>query len=134
MQVYYFTRTGKSENIANQIAQSKGVTANRITDNKDWSGKINFVKAGAAAAKKEVYPVDFEPLDGSGELIVVFPMWAGTFPPAIRGFLQDVKGTKITGVLTTAVTSLKPAEQELFHAYYEVKGKDTNAPKALLNS
>ncbi len=132
MQVYYFTRTGKSENIANQIAQSKGITANKITDNKDWSGKLNFIKAGAAAAKKEIYPVEFEALDGSGELIVVFPMWAGTMPPAIRGFLQEVKDTKIIAVLSTAAVSLKPEEQKLFEAYYEVKGKDVNAPAELI--
>ncbi len=132
MQVYYFTRTGKCENLANQIAQSKGVTAKKITDNKDWSGKLNFIKAGAAAAKKESYAVEYEALDGSGELIVVFPVWAGTLPPAIRCFLQEVKGAKVTGVLSAAATSLKADEQALFDKYYEVKGKDMNAPAELV--
>ncbi len=134
MQVYYFTRTGKSENLATQIAQSKGLTANKITDNKDWSGKINFVKAGAAAAKKESYSVEYAPLDGSGEIILVFPMWAGTMPPAIRGFLGEVKGVKIIGVCSSAAVSLKPEEKALFETLYEVKGKDMNAPAELVKN
>ncbi len=134
MQVYYFTRTGKSENIANQIAQSKGLTANKITDNKDWSGKISYLKAGASAAKKELYSVEYTPLDGSGEIILVFPMWAGTFPPAIRGFLEEAKDVKITAVMSSAAVSLKQEEQKRFHAFYEVKGKDMNAPAALINN
>ncbi len=132
MQIYYFTRTGKCEDIANQIGQSKNSTPNKITDNKDWSGKINYLKAGAAAAKKQSLPVEYSPLDGSGEIILVFPMWAGTFPPAIRGFLQEVKNVKITAVISSAAVSLKPEEQKLFHAFYEVKGKDKSAPKDLL--
>ena len=47
MQIYYFSRTGRSKKIAEELAGRFGVTARMIDDNREWGGKINYVKAGA---------------------------------------------------------------------------------------
>ncbi|OOB80072.1 MAG: hypothetical protein BEN19_06785 [Epulopiscium sp. Nuni2H_MBin003] len=131
MQIFYFTRTGHCENVAHEIAQSYNKTAHKIDDGKDWGGKINFVKAGAAAAKREVLPVTHDSIQND-DIIVVFPIWAGTLPPAIRGFLQNISANNIIAVTLSGTSSLKAAEKELFSKVYEVKGKPMVAPKEVL--
>ncbi len=132
MQIYYFTRTGESKQIAEQIAQKNGVVARKIDDGYDWDGKLNFIKGGAQAKKKVVATVDFEAPDQNNPIVLVFPLWAGTFPPAVRGFLAKVDGREITAVVLSAATSLNDAEKALFASVYEVKGKDKRPPNELI--
>ncbi len=132
MQIYYFTRTGNCERIAVEIAKSKNLVAFKIDDGKDWSGKVNFVKAGAMSAKRESLAVSCQAIDETGEIIVVFPIWAGTFPPAVRGFLKMVDNKRVTAVAVSAVSSIGKEEQDLFGKFYETKGKVTTAPQELL--
>ncbi len=133
MQVFYFTRTGNSEKIALEIAKTKGIKAQKVSDGKDWSGPKNFVLAGAAAAKKEVYVASHDEIIGDSA-IIVFPVWAGTIPPVIRGFLQNAKGKKIIGVSVSAVSSIKDADKALFEKVYETKGKVLVAPPELMQN
>ncbi len=128
MQVYYFTRTNRSKNIAQQIATAHNVSANAISDGKDWSGPVKFIHAGAAAAKNSSAPVEYEKIVKGEIAIVVFPIWAGGMPPAVRSFMDENKGEQIIAVSTSAVSSLKEADAKLFKKVYEVKGKDMTAP------
>ncbi len=128
MQVYYFTRTGRSKNIAEQIAQKNSVSANFINDNKDWSGAAKFIHAGAAAAKHTGVPVEYTAFNKGETAVVVFPIWAGGMPPAVRTFMQENSVEHIIAVATSAVSSLNEKDAKLFEKLYEVKGKDTNAP------
>lgn len=128
MQVYYFTRTGKSKQIASQINNH---TIYEISDHIDWSGKLNYIKAGALAAKKETLVADYQPMD-SDSIILVFPLWAGTFPPVIRDFINNNKDKEITAVIVSAISSLSATESKIFKKVYEVKGKNNNAPIELL--
>ncbi len=132
MQIYYFTRTGNCERIAQEIAKSKNLVAFKIDDGKDWSGKVNFVKAGAMSAKRESLEVTHEKIEQTGDVVVVFPIWAGTFPPAIRGFLKNVDNKRVTAVAVSAVSSLGNDEQNMFGKFFETKGKVTSAPQELL--
>ncbi len=134
MQVYYFTRSGNSEKIANEIAQSHGITAHKISDGMDWSGKKSFIKAGAMSAKKEVLKVEHHEIEQSGDVILVFPVWAGTLPPAVRGFLQGVDAKRITAVSVSAMSFLKEKDTEMFKKTYGVKGKVISAPSEVLGT
>ncbi len=87
MQIYYFTRTGRCEKIANEIAKANGATANKITDEKDWSGAGNFLRGGFMSSTKKQVPIKFSPVNENEDLVLVFPIWAGSFPPAVRSFL-----------------------------------------------
>ncbi len=128
MQVYYFTRTNRSKNIAQQIAKAHSVTANAISDGKDWSGPVKFIHAGAAAAKNEGTPVEYEAFIKGESAVVVFPIWAGGMPPAVRSFMEENREEDIMAVSTSAVSSLKADDAKYFKKIYEVKGKDMIAP------
>ncbi len=127
MEVYYFSRTGRSEKIAEDIALKYNSKANKIDDMIDWSGKTKFIKAGAMAAKKELISIRYNDITDK-EIILVFPIWAGTLPPAIRSFVNENKGIDMTVVTTSAMSSLKEEEKQIFKKVYEVKGKDNTAP------
>ncbi len=132
MQVYYFSRSGNCERIAKEIAKSHNIESYKIDDGKDWSGKASFIKAGAMSAKREVLPVTHHEIQQGVDIVLVFPIWAGTFPPAIRGFLNNVKNISVTAVAVSAISSLKEDEKQIFDAVYEVKGKLLEPPKELL--
>ncbi len=129
MQVYYFTRTGKCKNLAEQIASKNNVSANKIDDGKDWSGAAKFIHAGASAAKNTSLPIKHEPFIKGESAVVVFPLWAGTMPPAVRTFMEENKGENIIAVVSSAATSINAKDVPLFTKVYEVKGKDTQAPE-----
>ncbi len=131
MQIYFFTRTGRCRTIAESIAKSHGVVANSIDDGKDWSGKLNFVKAGAAAAKKDSLKSSYVEVTDD-EIVLVFPIWAGTMPPGVRYFVQNVDTKKVKAVAVSAATSLSEAEQTLFGRFFEVKGKVIEPPSELM--
>ena len=134
MQIFYFTRTGNSKKVAEEIANAKGIVANSISDGKDWSGRINFLKAGRSAAKRESLDVEHAEIERDGKIIVVFPVWANKLPPAIRGFMKKNNGTKVIAVALSASSSLNEIDQNNFTKVYEVKGKNVQAPKKLLSS
>ncbi len=131
MQVYFFTRTGRCKIIAESIAKSHGVEANSIDDSKDWSGKLNFVKAGAAAAKKDSIKSSYAEVTDE-EIVLIFPIWAGTMPPGVRYFTENVDTKKIKAVAVSAASSLKENEQAMFGEFYEVKGKVIEPPSELI--
>ncbi len=132
MQVFYFSRSGNCKRIANSIAESHGVVAHEIDDGQNWGGKIAFVKGGAMAAKREALSVTHEAVAQQGEVVLVFPIWAGTFPPAVRGFLNNVDAARVTALAVSAATQLSEGERKLFAAFYETKGKEPKAPPELL--
>ncbi len=130
MQVYYYTRTGRSEAIAQSIAQSKGTVAHKIEDAQNWSGAIGFLKGGYAASKKQATAVRYAPPVAGEPLVLVFPVWAGDVPPAVRTFLEEVGSTHVTAVPTSLGTQLKQPER--FAAVYALVGKEIAPPPALM--
>lgn len=132
MDIYYFSRTNRSKNIALQISTSKNVALYKIDDQQQWHGKLGYIKAGAMAAKKESVPIRYTKINEQEPLMLVFPIWAGTLPPAIRQFMKENCNLKVTAVVTSAISSLKDADKALFTEVYEIKGKEKNAPKELL--
>lgn len=132
MQVYYFTRTGNSRHIALQIANSHNLTALEISDNQDWNGVRNFIRAGAMAAKRETIPVNHTAINPLNSIILVFPIWAGTLPPAIRSFLEYTNANRITAVVLSAYSSLNPDDCLFFSNIFQIKGKNFIVPPDLL--
>lgn len=132
MQVFYFSRSGNSQRIAEEIAAAHQISALPIDDGQNWKGVGKFLKAGAMASKKEILEVEHEAIVQNGPIILVFPVWAGSLPPAVRGFLEKAKTNPITGVALSAATSIKEEEQMKFSPFYEVKGKELHAPQDLI--
>ncbi len=130
MNVYFFTRTGRSEIIANEIASANGVTAYKIDDKQDWSGAANYVKAGYMSAKKKTIDIDYEPLKNNEDIVLVFPIWAGSFPPAVLSFIENVGRDRLIVVATSLVSKLKDTNG--FLKVYDLIGKEISSPKELL--
>ncbi|MDD3416266.1 MAG: flavodoxin [Lachnospiraceae bacterium] len=129
MQIYYFSRTGRSKKIAEELAARHGIRARIIDDHKNWNGKINYVKAGAMAMSGKTIPVDYEKPDLSDEIVVVFPLWAGAMPPAAKTFVTEVGAERITAIVTSLGSTL--AKRDGFKKIIDLAGKEVALPDNL---
>lgn len=130
MQVYYFTRTGRSQKIAEELAAKQGVSPRVIRDEKNWNGPIGWLRAGFYSIKGKSLPAGYEkPADGE-TVTVVFPIWADGFPPAVRTFVQEVGRSNIIAVPTSLGSTLK--DREGFQKIIDLVGKEISAPETPL--
>jgi hypothetical protein len=120
--VYYFTRTGSSKQIAESIAAQTGGTCFAVTDGQNWSGAMGFWRGGYAASRKKKLPAAYEKPQEGDRIYLCFPIWAGSFPPAVRTFVEEVGRGRIIAVPTSMSSHL--AEPEGFAGLIEVIGKD----------
>lgn len=123
--VYYFTRTGTSEKIAKEIGEKKGAEVFKITDNKNWKGVFGFIKAAYYSVNKKVVPASYTKPDKEDNIILVMPLWADGFPPAVRKFINDIGRENITLVVTSMSTKIK--EREGFKKVIDVIGQEEAA-------
>ncbi len=130
MKIYYFTRTGRSKKIADKIAESQGLNAIKIEDNINWKGAANYIKGGYMSSTKKIIDIECELPRDNEEIILVFPLWAATFPPAILSFIENIKRENTVAVVTSLMNTLK--DRDGFKAIYDLVGKDIEAPKELL--
>ncbi len=126
MKIYYYTRTGRSEKIAHDMAKQVNLHAYPITDDEKWGGAFNFIKAGAMASKKSSVNAHFEQAGQNELIIVVFPLWAASLPPTIRNFTSHFKRENMILVPTSLATKLK--ERDGFKAIIDLIGKEISAP------
>ncbi|MDY4971708.1 MAG: flavodoxin [Lachnospiraceae bacterium] len=129
MQIYYFSRTGRSKAIADQIASRYHTTARKIDDHKNWNGKLNYMKAGAMALSGKTIPADYIEPDMDDKIVVVFPLWAGTMPPGVRTFAEKVGKEKITAVITSLGSTIK--QRDGFKKIIDLVGTEITAPDVL---
>ncbi|MEG1433316.1 MULTISPECIES: flavodoxin [Eubacterium] len=126
MQVYYFSRTGRSKAIAEQLASRYQTTARMIDDHKNWDGKVNYMKAGAMALSGKTIPVDYLEPDMTDKIIVVFPLWAGTMPPGIKSFVETVGKENITAIVTSLGSTMK--QRDGFKKIIDLVGENITLP------
>lgn len=129
MQIYYFTRSGRSKTVAEQMAAHYGVQARQIADGKDWSGAMGWLKAGGMSATKQALPAAYPKLGTGERAAVVFPIWADTFPPAVRTFVNEVGRENLICVPTSLGSKLK--DRDGFIKIIDLVGKEISAPETL---
>lgn len=96
--VYYFSRTGDSKKIAASIAAQTGGSVFPIRDGRNWAGPVGFVRGGYYASAKKTLPADYEKPQPDDQIYLCFPLWAGSFPPAVRSFVNEVGRARIIAV------------------------------------
>ena len=128
MQVYYFTRTHHSEEIAQELGKRLGASVHEIKDTHDYQGPIGYLKAGRASLGKYTYQIQYDALE-SGDLYLVFPIWAGSFPPAVRTFINKEGRARIILVPTSLGSILK--DREGFKKVIDMPGKQAQLPDTL---
>ena len=129
MQVYYFTRTGRSKKIADELAERYETKAQEIADDVNWQGAMGYLKAGYESFKKETRPARYNKPAADEELILVFPVWAGTFPPAVRSFLEREGRTKVIAMPTSIGSKLK--DRDGFVKVIDLVGKTITTPESI---
>lgn len=126
MQIYYFSRTGRSRAIAEQLASRYHTAARVIDDHRNWGGAVNYIKAGAMALSGKAIPTDYMEPDMADSIVVVFPLWAGTMPPGVRKFVETVGKENITAVITSLGSTMK--QRDGFKKIIDLVGKDITVP------
>ena len=129
MQVYYFTRTGRSKQVAEELAERYETKAQEIADDVNWQGAMGYLKAGYESFKKETRPARQNKPAADEELILVFPVWAGTFPPAVRSFLEREGRTKVICMPTSIGSKLK--DRDGFVKVIDLVGKTITTPESI---
>jgi len=96
MNIYYYTRTHTCEKIANGVGRKYNVDTRQIIGSIDYSGRAGFLKGGKAAALHQSDPCIYKRPDNDAEnILLVTPVWSGTFPPAVRSFIDEVGRERI---------------------------------------
>ena len=129
MQVYYFTRTGRSKKIAEELAERYETKAQEIADDVNWQGAMGYLKAGYESFKKETRPARYNKPTADEELILVFPVWAGTFPPAVRTFLEREGRAKVICMPTSIGSKLN--DRDGFAKVIDLVGKEIETPTSI---
>ena len=129
MQVYYFTRTGRSKKVAEELSERYETKAQEIADDVNWQGAMGYLKAGYEAFKKEARPARYNKPATDEEIILVFPVWAGTFPPAVRSFLEREGRAKVLCIPTSIGSKLN--DREGFIKVIDLVGKEIETPASI---
>lgn len=101
----------------------------KIEDGKNWEGLIGYLKAGYLAATRKSVPATYEKPSEEEPVVLVFPIWAGGFPPVVRSFVNEVGRRRILCVPTSLGSTLK--DREGFMKVIDLVGKTISAPQEL---
>ncbi len=121
--IYYFTRTGRSEIVAKKLSEKYSCPVFKIDDGINWKGAFGFIKGGAKASKKDLANISYEKPQENDEIVLVFPVWAGKYPPAVNTFLKENPDrSKITLIPTSLKT--KFSDTSGYKKVIDLIGKD----------
>lgn len=129
MQVYYFTRSGRSKAVAEELAARLGVEANEIGDGKSWAGAWGYIKAGYMASAKKALPARYQKPQEGEQIALVFPVWSGSFPPAVRDFIGGLGRERIVCIPTSLGSQLN--DRSGFIKVVDLVGKEITLPEVL---
>jgi flavodoxin len=91
--IVYYTNTGNTEKVANQIQKQTDGVIEKIEDNINRRGIIGFLKSGFQAARKSIVSINeptYNPSDFD-QIIIVSSIWNGTINSPMRTYLQKYK-------------------------------------------
>jgi flavodoxin len=92
--VAYYSRTGTTKQVCEELAASLSADLEQVTDTKDRSGVFGYLGGGRDAVQKHttvIGPLKYDP--SQYDLVVAAsPVWGGHVAPAIRTYLGQNKG------------------------------------------
>lgn len=110
----YYSRTGLTKQIAQQISEKTGADLVEIKTDDKYEGFIGYLYACVVALSKKMpklsysADVDFEKYD---KIIVLAPVWVEDACPAVKAFLQDNKDN-LSGDVYFVLTHMSPVVYE----------------------
>jgi flavodoxin len=91
--VVFYSKTGNTKKVANDIADALGADIEEITDKKNRKGILGWLSGGRDAMEKrgtEIASLQKDP--ANYELVIIgSPVWAWTIVPAVRTYLETNK-------------------------------------------
>ncbi len=105
--VLYFSITGNSERIAEEIAKKTASPLARITDNKSWKGLFGFIKGGFYASRLKLTEPIVNPevsWDEYEKIVIVSPVWVNNVAPAVYSLL--LKNNQIMEKLVLVINNI----------------------------
>ncbi|MDD2352283.1 MAG: flavodoxin domain-containing protein [Candidatus Caldatribacteriota bacterium] len=117
--IVYYSRTGKTENIARQIGVKINAELQEIKDYKKRNGIIGFITSGNEAhLKKTIEIKDMEKEPDNYEIVIIgTPIWANNISTPIRSFLGKhhpmLKEKEVAFYCTSLGSDPKPVFKEM---------------------
>lgn len=106
--VVYFTRSGTSKRVAEKLASKLDCPLVEISDGKNWTGIIGYIKAGYYATRNKPVAITVSAkIEETDELVVVSPLWAGTIAPAVQTFVHMTNADRVHLVVTSLGSTIK---------------------------
>ncbi len=94
--VVYYSRTGNTKKIGQEIAKKLNADVDEIIDLKDRSGIRGWLGGGRDAFFKKPTNVKFEKSSVNYDLVIIgTPIWTGTATPAIKAYLSESSFNKV---------------------------------------
>jgi flavodoxin len=100
--VVYYSRTGTTKILAEEIAKILNCEIEEIIDQKNRLGPIGFLSGGRDALEEKltkIKPINRD-LKKYDLVIVGSPVWTGRMAPALRTFLLEAKPKKVAAFCT----------------------------------
>lgn len=129
MLIYYFSRTGRSKKIAEELAAKTQSRALPIADGKRWTGPFGFIRACIMTVRQKSLPARYEAPPAGDTVAVVFPVWASSFPPVVRTFIQELGRERIIAIPTSLGGTIE--DRDGFARVIDLVGKEITAPETL---
>jgi flavodoxin len=90
--VVYYSRTGTTKKVAEEIAKNLKADLDEIKDKKNRNGAMGYLYAGRDAVKKRLTEVKFKKNPEKYDLIVIgTPIWGWNMCPAFRTYVKENK-------------------------------------------
>ncbi|OGI16099.1 hypothetical protein A3K63_02410 [Candidatus Micrarchaeota archaeon RBG_16_49_10] len=88
--VTFYSRTGNTRKIGNEIAEKLKADADEVVDKKPRGGVKGYLFAGRDAMKKKLAEIEYRKDPAEYDLVIIgIPVWAGMVAPAIRTYLSE---------------------------------------------
>ncbi len=88
--VVYYTRTGNSQRLAEEISIKLHGIKDKIKSENKYKGISGFIKAGFRAVRKKEDDITYkENPEDYRVVIIVSPIWASSIPPAVRRYIKE---------------------------------------------
>jgi flavodoxin len=120
--IIYFTRSGKTKSIADELGSQLKANIYEVTDDKNWQGIFGYIKGGfyASSNKQVKINIDAKAFDAD-KLIILTPLWAGGPTPAIRTLLKEHSHRDITVVFTNDGSDVNKAYVKTENLFPNIK-------------
>lgn len=123
--VVYYSRTGTTERIANEIAEALNCDIEKLYDLKKRNGIMGYIASGRDAVKRNLALINQIENDPTEYDLVIIgsPVWASTMSSAARTYIINGK-TKFKN-LAFFTTSGGPGNEKVFDEFRKMTGKKT---------